>query len=258
MWAGVFCLAAALAAPVSAAADSGGWVTGTTARVRVAQTKAASHDGSYGSARVELEALSDRRQILTRELEGTWRVLAYAPAARAFVLGGQFEVGAWLPLDAVSYVDEATGAIRPARFAQGSWVAFAVVPGPTGRFIAFVGKWGSHATEGGRFRVQVLDTAGDALYDVGAAPAPPPDAFYAEEGRRRCDWGDPVDGVVEMDAGIVRFVDERTLRISMGADSCVKRATRRREQTWDLDKIVARGRKLLPPLPAPELKSPLN
>ena len=258
MWpGGVFCLAAALAAPASSTDDGGGWVTGTTARVRVVQMKMASHDGSYGSARVELETLSDRRKILSRELEGTWRVLAYAPAAHAFVLGGQFEVGVWLPLDAVSYVDEATGAIRPARVAQGSWVAFAAVPGPTGRFIAFVGKWGGHATEAGRFRVQVLDTAGDALYDVGPAPAPPPDAFFAEERRRRCDWGDPVDGVVEMEAGIVRFVDDHTLRVSTGADGCLKRAIRRREQTWDLDKVVGRGRKLLPP-PPPELKSPLN
>ncbi|HXU02403.1 MAG TPA: hypothetical protein VN903_15670 [Polyangia bacterium] len=256
MWAaGVYGLAvAAVATPPPA--DASAWTAGATARLRVVQTKPAAHDGSYGSARVELQALGDHRQILSKEIEGTWRVLAYAPAARAFVIGGQFETGAWLPLDAVSYLDEATGALRPARF-TGTWIAFAAVAGPNGRFVAFVGKWGPDADTAGRFRLQVLDAAADALYDVGPAPAPPPDSFWAEEHRRRCDWGDPVDGFVEMDAGIVRFTDDHTLRASYGADSCLKRGARRREQTWDLEKIVARGRKLLPP-PAPELKNSLN
>jgi len=257
VWAGGACWLAVAALAASPAADDSDWTAGATARLRVVQTKPAAHDGSYGSARVELQALGDRRQILSKEIEGTWRVLAYAPAAHAFVVGGQFEMGAWLPLDAVDYVDEATGAIRAARFAQGSWLAFAAVPGPNGRFVAFVGKWGRNADAAGRFRLQVLDVAADALYDVGPAPAPPPDSFYAEERRRRCDWGDPIDGVVALDEGIVRFVDDHTLRVSYGADSCLKRAARRREQSWDLEKIVGRGRKLLPPA-APELKNPLN
>jgi hypothetical protein len=253
VWAGASCLAVAvLAAPPSA--DEAGWTAGATARLRVVQTKPAAHDGSYGSARVELQAVGDRRQILSKEIEGTWRVLAYAPAAHAFVLGGQFEIGAWLPLVAVSYVDEATGTIRPARFSE-SWVAFAAIAGPNGRFVAFVGKSGKNADAAGRFRLQVLDVAADALFDVGPAPAPPPDSFYAEEHRRRCAWGDPIDGVVEMDAGIVRFIDAHTLRASYGADSCLKRAARRREQSWDLDKIVG-GRKPFPP--ELELKNPIH
>jgi hypothetical protein len=198
------------------------------------------HDGSYGAARLELQAVADRRTILTKKLEGTWRVLGYVAARRAFLLGGQFETGAWLPLDDLEYVDEASGTMSRSRVtADGNWIAFAVVPGPDGRFVAAVGEYRADQAFGaGRFRLQLLDAAKDALFDLGRPPAPPPQEEPPEE-PGRWQWGDPVDGVVEMDPGIITFVDARTLRVSTGADTWKRRGQRRQIRSWDLERVAA-------------------
>lgn len=243
------------------------WTAGTTARIRVQTTEVPQHDGSFGAARLELQTLSDHRALLSQKLEGTWHLLAYVPSTQTFVIGGQFETGAWLPLDEIRYVDEASGEVRMSRYDGGTWIAFAAVPGPDGRFIVFVGESRrDRAFEGGRFRLEVLDTAKDALYDLGRPPAPPPDEdspFDADEG---WDWGAPIDGLEHMDAGIIAFTDGHTLRVSYGADTQKRRARQRRQRSWDLSRAVVAGR-MIPSPPAarpvksmpdePELKAPV-
>jgi len=228
----------------------GPWTVGTSGRLRIQATEAPRHDGSFGAARLELQALADHRLVLSKQLEGEWQILAYVPSARTFVIGGQFETGAWLPLDEIRYVDETIGAMRMSRYDGGTWIAFAAVPGPDGRFIVFVGQSrGDRAFEGGRFRLQVLDTIKDALYDLGRPPAPPPvneDDASAFDPHVGWDWGAPVDGVVQMDPGIITFSDAHTIRVSYGADTIKRRAGRRRQRSWDLERTVATGR-MIPP-----------
>ena len=217
------------------------WTVGTTARARVQATELAMHDGSYGAARLEVQAVAGGQPILTKKLEGSWRVLAYVAARRAFLLGGQFETGAWLPLDDLEYLDEATGAMSRSRVtADGHWIAFAVVPGPDGRFVAAIGEYRADQAFGaGRFRVQLLDAVKDALYDLGRPPVPPPAEDPPEEGGSRWQWGDPIDGVVDMDPGIITFVDAHTLRVTYGADTWKRRASRRTAKTWDPERVTA-------------------
>ena len=226
------------------------WTKGTSGRLRIQAIEAPRHDGSFGAARLELQALADHRVLLSQQLDGEWQILAYVPSTRTFVIGGQFETGAWLPLDEIRYVDETVGAMRMSRYDGGTWIAFAAVPGPDGRFIVFVGESRpDRAFEGGRFRLQVLDTARDALCDLGRPPAPPPlsedDAseFEPDEG---WDWGAPVDGLVQMDPGIMTFSDPHTIRVSYGADTIKRRAGRRHQRSWDLERTVATGR-MIPP-----------
>jgi hypothetical protein len=221
-----------------------GWTNGTSARLRVRSVETPLHDGSFGADRVELQSLADKKVLASDDIEGRWQVLAYAPASRAFVIGGEFEVGAWLPLDAVSYVDEKTGALRQSRYSEKDWIALSAVAGPGGRYVVFVGQM-AHVHVAGGFRLQALDTAKDALYDLGPAPAPPPQEVATGDGGR-CDWGDPVDGVTPMDPGIVRFTDAHTLTVSYGADNCTTRAPKRRVQTWDLDRVVASQKMVWP------------
>jgi len=207
----------------------------------------ARHDGSYGAARLELQTLADHRMVVSQKLEGVWQVLTYVPSTRTFVIGGQFEAaGSWLPLDEIRYVDEATGAMRMSRYDSETWIAFAAVPGPDGRFIVLVGKSRPDgAFEDGRFRLQLLDTTKDALYDLGRPPAPPPlseDDASEYEPADGWDWGAPVDGFVQMDPGIITFSDAHTVRVSYGADTITRRAGRRRQRSWDLERTVAKGR----------------
>ncbi|HXJ20286.1 MAG TPA: hypothetical protein VMT03_08635 [Polyangia bacterium] len=231
-------------AEVAQTAD--GWVTGGTARLRIDVKESPRHDVSDGSVAMRLETLSDHRAIAAKTMEGTWRVLAYVPSAHMFVLGGQFEVGAWLPLNVISYVDEATGVARQARHSE-DWMALAAVPSPDGRFIVFVGALGEHY-----FRLQVLDTVKDALYELGQPPAPPPEPHPVAEGSgREWDWGDPIDGVTEMDPGIVTFPDDHTLRVTYGRDTARGRAAKRTVRTWDLQQVVAKRRPVGPAKSAP-------
>ncbi len=223
-----------------------GWVTGQTARVRVDVKERPRHDGSEGSVAVRLEALADHRAIVAKTMDGAWRVLAYVPSAQMFVMGGQFEVGAWLPLNVISYLDEKTGAVRQARHNE-DWMALAAVPSPDGRFIAFVG---ARADES--FRLQVLDTVNDALYQLGLPPAPPPDPNpMPRSSTGEWDWGDPIDGVTEMDPGVITFPDDHTLRVTYGRDTWRGRAPQRKARAWDLRQVVAKQRPLKPAAPAP-------
>lgn len=231
----------------------------------------ARHDGSYGAARLELQTLADHRMVVSKKLEGVWQVLTYVPSTRTFVIGGEFEAaGSWLPLDEIRYVDEATGAMRMSRYDSGTWIAFAAAPGPDGRFIVFVGESrADRAFEAGPFRLQVLDTTKDALYDLGRPPAPPPlseDEASQLEPDEGWDWGSPIDGFVQMDPGIITFSDAHTIRVSYGADTIKRRSRQRRQRSWDLARAVAMGRMLRsPPAPRmakstigePELKDPV-
>ena len=207
----------------------------------------ARHDGSYGAVRLELQTLADHRLVGSQKLGGVWQVLTYVPSTRTFVIGGEFETaGSWLPLDQIRYVDEATGAMRRSRYDGETWIAFAAVPGLDGRFIALVGESRPDgAFQDGRFRLQVLDTTKDALYDLGRPPAPPPlseDDASDSDHDGRWDWGTPVGGLVEMDPGIITFSDAHTLRVSYGADTIKRRAGRRRQRSWDLERTIAAGR----------------
>jgi len=236
--AGRICAAVMLAAVLAGEARGDeGWVRGETARLRVDVKEQPRHDVSNGAAVMRLERLADHHAILTKTMEGTWAVLAYVPSAHMFVVGGQFEVGAWLPLDVISYVDEKDGAIRQARHNE-DWMALAAVPSPDGRFIAFVGARGDEY-----FRLQLLDTVNDALYELGQPPAPPPDPQTTVKGEgHEWDWGDPIDGVTQMDPGIISFPDDHTLRVSFGRDTFRARAKHRTTRSWDLRQVVAKRR----------------
>ncbi|MES1207139.1 MAG: hypothetical protein ABUS79_14475 [Pseudomonadota bacterium] len=202
----------------------------------------AQHDGSWGSAQMRLERLADHRTIATKTMEGTWTLLTYVPAAHEFVLGGEFEVGAWLPLNVISFVDEATGAVRHSRY-NGVWMAFAAVPSPDGRFIALVGA----LDQSRPFRLEVLDIVNDALYELGPPPAPPPDSAPITKGfDGGWDWGDPIDGLTPMDASIITFPDDHTLRVTYGRDTSRRRARHRTARTWDLAQVVANQRPAKP------------
>lgn len=226
------------------------WTRGTSGRLRIQAVEAPRHDGSFGAVRLELQALADHRVVLSKQLDGEWQLLAYVPSTRTFVIGGQFETGSWLPLDEIRYVDETTGAMRMSRYDGGTWISFAAVPGPDGRFIVFVGESrADRAFEGGRFRLQVLDTTKDALYDLGRPPAPPPlseDDASEYDAADGWDWGTPINGVVQMDPGIITFFDAHTIRVSYGADTITRRAGRRRPRSWDLERTVATGRMIAP------------
>jgi len=196
------------------------------------------HDTDYGATVIEFEPHTPGPHQLI-EKEGLWQVISYVEAANAYLIGGLYEQGAWLPLDALVYVDDASGAWRNSQVDGSRWMAMAAVAAPGGRYVAFIAD-----PRGDGFELEVLDALNDKLVRAGTAPSPPP--FAREEWGScshggRFQWGDPVDGFVEMDPNIMTFPDEQTLVVSYGKDSCRHRSLKRRLQRWVLPELVARS-----------------
>ncbi|MBN1771906.1 MAG: hypothetical protein JXB32_11625 [Deltaproteobacteria bacterium] len=183
--------------------------------------------------RFELEATDGSdRPAWRRDLEGRWTVLGYSPARHAYVLGGQFQKGACLPLDDLRYLEERTGALLPSRLNSRRWIAFAAVPSPTLRYVALIARVDGQP----QFRLHVFDVDNDEIAEAGPAPAPPPTDFKCDPPRTHW-WDLDVDGWVEMDAGIIVFsADERRLTASYGDDSCAARSAQRTIREWDLER----------------------
>lgn len=212
-----------LACGSAAAAD---WTPGASVRLRITVLEAPVHDGAAGRSRLDLET-PDGKQVAERDLDGVWRCVAWARDAKRFVLAGAFEVGAWLPVVEVRYLDE-HGALTPSRALPEGWLAMAAVPSASGRWVAWVGT--SDAKRG--FALMALDTLDDKLTVLGKPPAPPPGAALADGAA--WDWGDPVDGFVELDAGILTFDGDRALIASYGRDSAKKRGAPRTQRRFGL------------------------
>ncbi|MBI5489415.1 MAG: hypothetical protein HY905_18930 [Deltaproteobacteria bacterium] len=209
------------------------WLEGSVSRLRSGLVEAPQHDGSFGKTRFELEATDGSdRPPWRRDLEGQWTVLGYSPVRHAYVLGGQFEKGAWLPLDDLRYLKERTGSLLPSRLSGREWIALAAIPSPTLRYVALIARVDGQP----QFRLHVLDLEKDEIAEVGPAPAPPPTDFKCDPPPQPHQWGDEVDGLVEMDAGIIVFsADERRLTASYGDDTCAARSAQRTTREWNLE-----------------------
>ncbi len=224
------------ARPDAAPAVPASWTAGDGTRAGVVVIERPRYEKSAGTTRVVLETSAATRQ---HDLDGQWSILGYAPALHAYLLGGEFERGAWLPLDDLQYLDERTGDLRPSKWNATDWLAFAAVPSPTLRYLALVGQ----ADGEGPIQVYVLDVASEQLAAVGKPPAPPPTTFQCDEPRAHV-WGDEADGLVEMDPDVIVFsTDEQRITLRYGKDTCAARAPKRTE----LERKLAALRFTAPP-----------
>jgi hypothetical protein len=227
--------------------EPGPWVNGRFSRLRLRPLRHPRHDTDFGSTSIEIESTTPGGPpSQTTSKEGQWRILVYAEGIGVYVLGGIFERGACLPLDVLVYVDEHTGKWRDSYVSDTRWMAMAAVPSPGGRFIALIAD--AEDSDKG-FELEVLDTTTDTLIRVGKAPLPPPmQGDYADFCPRsgRAGWIDPTDSFVDMDPGIIKFIDEQTIAVSYGHDSCRRRARQRHLEKWNLAAAFATHKKIEP------------
>jgi len=200
--------------------------------LRVVATRAPRHDADYGAAGIELRSRDGRKLREPIPEEGVWRCLGYAPGIHSYVLGGILEVGAWLPLDRVVYLNERTFAIKESTMSSAGLTAMASVVGPGTRFIAFVA---SHADAD--FKLYALETATDRWKILGAPPAPPPLKDPAlDSGDGEAGWARD-EGTIDVDPGIIVFRSDHVLRVSYGDDTKTARSPKRTVKEWDLQKL---------------------
>jgi hypothetical protein len=209
----------------------------------------ARHDGSYGRTRVIFEADARPGEQVVHELKGRYNVLTHSPAAHAFVLGGLFETGVIMYMDVLLQVDTRDGSLRHSRYRLPLHLVSAVAS-DEGDHIALLGApgWGADSSP----RLWVYRPELDALYGpLGPPPAPPPTDFQCERPHVRR-WLDVLgqDGYEPLEPGIIRFSAPARMRVSYGADTCRRRAERRRVRDWDLTQLTAAW------VPKPEANQP--
>jgi hypothetical protein len=185
-------------------------------------------DQSIGQTRFVLTDTNGTTR-LSKDYDGKWFCLAFNKATKTYIVGGVFQIGAWLPLGSIQYLREDKNSFEPSIFDRLGYIANAAVTSPNGRYIAFIG---GQQTTG---QLYVLDTQTDTIKSLGVAPAPPPlanEAFVSEE---PFEWGTGwADSYVEMETNILRFSSENSLQVSYGKDTAHARATKRRIHTFKL------------------------
>jgi hypothetical protein len=81
------------------------------------------------------------RKLLSAELPGRWTLLGYNEQTKTYVLGGLFEIGAWLPVREIQYLTVDEPKLRPAKINEDDeWYALGTRTSPDGRLVAFVGR----------------------------------------------------------------------------------------------------------------------
>jgi hypothetical protein len=160
--------------------------------------------------------------LLSKTFEGRWFCLGFNITTKTYLIGGVFQIGAWLPLASIQYLGETKKSFEPSAFDRLAYIANATVISPKGRYIAFIG--GQQMTG----KLYILDTQTDTIKSLGDAPAPPPlenDAFSSEE---PFEWGTGwADAYVEMETNILYFKSENILQVSYGKDTAHARAKKR-------------------------------
>ena len=204
----------------------------TTIELKV--TKLPKYDGESGVTRLMVNTRGGGSSVWKGELEGLWRCLGFSRQRGAYILGGEFQQGAWLPVRKIKYLDESTHQLRDSRANGRNWLALSSEDSADGRYIALVGQMQGKED----FVVFVLDTARDRMRTVGKAPAPPPlpDEIDGLSGGRWA-WGDIYDGYVLMDRGIISFRNGN-LVVSYGRDGPKGRSPKRQTKTWSLEQLL--------------------
>lgn len=185
-------------------------------------------DQSIGQTQIVL-FVKDGTTRLSKTYEGKWLCLGFNETSKTWLVGGIFQVGAWLPLASIQYINESTATLEPSAFSRLGYLANATVVSPKGRYIAFIG--GQQSTG----QLFVFDTQTDTIKKLGIAPAPPPlnnKAFSSDE---PFEWGTGwADSYLTLDANIVSFKSENILQVRYGKDTPHKRAKKRKTTTYKL------------------------
>ncbi|MCL5992502.1 MAG: hypothetical protein M1419_10455 [Bacteroidetes bacterium] len=193
------------------------------------------YDKSPGETLLTLHSVKDSSILKEHKLEGNWHCIGYNIQDKKYILGGMFQVGAWLPMCEIRYLDEDNYELKPSRINNTDWFSFISVPDESGKYLALIGKYDE------KYMVMyVLNTVTDRVQVLGKPPQPPPvDSSFINDDmlKESWQWGCAyADGFTEMDNGIIVFEKNDKLRVSIGKDSPLRRAVKRKNVVYKLIK----------------------
>ena len=210
-------------------------INGTLTYIEIKILSRPQYDKSAGETLIILHSTKDSSILKDYKIEGVWHSIAYNSLEKKFILGGMFQVGAWLPMCEIRYLDETNFEMKPSQINKIDWYSFITVPDESGKYIALIGKYDE------KFLVlYILNTITDRVQILGKPPQPPPieSSFINEDMLKESwQWGcSYADGFTEMDDGIIIFEKNDRLRVSFGKDSPLKRAVKRKNVYYKLIK----------------------
>lgn len=192
------------------------------------------HGQTSGQTRLMLRSEPDSEIIFSKEYEGNWFCIGFNANIKAYILGGIFERGAWLPLGSIQYLRENGSSLGPSAFDRLGYLAMTAVTSHSGRYVVFIGGQDTTGT------LYVLDVERDTIKRLGSAPAPPPNALAKDVcSSEPFEWGTCWgDRYVETETGIIRFKPDDVLEVSYGHDSPNARAKKRRVRQFKLGQPI--------------------
>ena len=193
------------------------------------------YDKSPGETLLKLHFSKDSSVLKEYKLEGIWHSIGYNLHEKKYIVGGLFQVGAWLPMCEIRYLDETSYEMKSSRINKTDWFSFIAVPDELGKYMALIGKYDE------KYMVlYVLNTITDRVQILGKPPQPPPvDSSFINDDmlKETWQWGNSyADGFTEMDDGIIVFENNDRLRVSFGKDSPLRRAVKRKNVVYKLIK----------------------
>jgi hypothetical protein len=191
------------------------------------------YDKSAGESMITLFSSKDSTKLKEYKLDGIWHYIAYSQQEKKYIIGGLFQVGAWLPMCEIRYIEESTYAMKPSSLNKTDWFSFIAEPDKSGKYIAFIGKYDE------KYMVlYVLNTVTDRIQITGKPPLPPPadSSYYSDEMlKEQWNWGNEYsDGFTEMDKGIIVFDKYDKLKVSFGKDNALSRSSKRKNVFYKL------------------------
>lgn len=211
---------------ISTSGNAAECVKGTWTSLQISRINVPSlprHGQTIGQTRLVLRSELGGEILLSKEYEGNWFCIGFNRNIKTYVVGGIFELGAWLPLGSIQYLHEDGSLFEPSAFDRFGYLAMTVVTSHSCRYIVFIGGQKTAGT------LYVLDIERDVVKELGPAPAPPPNALARDICKGEpFEWGTCWgDRYVEMDVGIISFKPDDVLEVSYGDDSLRARAKKR-------------------------------
>ncbi|MBI5325549.1 MAG: hypothetical protein HZB41_09830 [Ignavibacteriae bacterium] len=193
------------------------------------------HDKSEGETSITIYSSKDSSFIKEYKLGGIWHCIAYNIQDKKYIFGGDFQVGAWLPMCEIRYLDDTNFELKPSQLNKTDWFSFVAVPDESGQYIALIGKYDE------KYMVlYILNTITDRVQILGKPPLPPPvDSSFINDDllKESWQWGNSyADGFTEMDDGIIVYEKNDKIRVSFGKDNPLRRALKRKSVVYNLIK----------------------
>jgi hypothetical protein len=191
------------------------------------------YDKSSGETLITIISILDSTALKSYHKEGIWHYIGYNKKIRSHILAGAFQVGAWLPLCELEYLNEDSLTFRKSGINNRDWLALTAITDESAKYIVFIG-----IPEKNKIRLFSLNTETDKIKILGEPPSPPPvepDLFQPEMLDESWTWGvSYADGYTVMDDGIIRFIGNDKLQVSYGKDTAKQRAKNRRIKIFNL------------------------